>query len=145
MDFCRENKDKLPPDIPARPDLVYERWRSWSHWLGNKPVEAVEAKKEAEKRKIFYIIRMPEVPMNVLNFGTEEFGLSGMKERWERDHYHLVKFYWYNPEKAIEIKRCVDMLTTPYKEDDRQRIVPNVFEVMYYLDMLMDSVRDLNA
>jgi hypothetical protein len=151
MDWCRENKDKLPADIPARPDLVFERWRSWNHWLGNKPVQAVEAKRDAEKRKLFYIIRMPDVPMNVYTFGTEEGGISALKERWQREKFHVAKLFWFDNEKALRIRNIIETLSTSYHGTaeyharENQRIVPNIHEVIYYLEMNLDVVRDINA
>lgn len=141
MDFCKEQKDKLPADIPPRPDLVYEKWRSWNHWLGNKPKEAVEAKRDAERIKIFYIIRYNDVPGNVFTFGIEEGGISAMKERWEREKFVIIKMFWYEQAKAIVIKNIVDTLSTSYQGDERQRVTPNIFDIIWYLEMQLDIVK----
>lgn len=141
MDFCREQRDKLPDDIPPRPDLVYEKWRSWNHWLGNKPKQAVEARQEAQKIKIFYIVRYPSVPGNVYVFGIEEGGLSALKERWEREKFGIIKMYWYDQSKAVVIKNIIDTLSTSYQGDEHQRVVPNIFEIIWYVDMHLDTAR----
>lgn len=42
---------KLPDDLPTNPQLVYDKWVTWSHYLGTKvakKVEAIKAIKEAE-------------------------------------------------------------------------------------------------
>ncbi|TFG96310.1 hypothetical protein E4H12_11380, partial [Candidatus Thorarchaeota archaeon] len=84
MDWCKE-VGNLPVDIPARPDLVYDKWRSWKHWLGSKTVEAVEAKQQAQRHAVYYIVHESDVPINVFTYGTDNGGLSALKERWERE------------------------------------------------------------
>lgn len=142
LDWCRENKSQLPLDIPARPDMVYNKWTSWNHWLGNKAREAVEARQAAEKRKLFYIIRYPSVPTNVYSFGTEDAGLSGIKERWDREKFTVVRLFWFDPEQAIKVKQIIEHLSTSYQDNDRQRIVPNIFEIIYHLEMVLETARD---
>lgn len=42
---------ELPDDLPSNPKLVYDKWVTWSHYLGTKvakKVEAVKAVKEAQ-------------------------------------------------------------------------------------------------
>jgi hypothetical protein len=137
LTFCKE--DKIPEDIPARPDLVYPKWRTWNHWLGNKAVEAVEAKREAEgKNQIYYIIHEQGVPENVLTFGVEPSGASGLKERWDREQFTIVRAFWYNREEADYITNVVHQLSNSYLGEERQRIVPNYWEIIYYLEQKLD-------
>lgn len=143
MEFART--DQLPADIPARPDLVYDNWRSWNHWLGNKPTQAIEIKQEAQRSHVYFIIRDHNVPLNVLTFGIES-SLASMKQRWEREKFEIVKMFWYQPDKVEIVKKIVEALSTPYQGNDRERIVPNVWEVCYYLAMHLDTVtaKDVN-
>lgn len=143
MDWCRENKDKLPGDVPARPDLVYEKWMSWNHWLGSKPREAIEAIQEAEKKRIFYIIHYPDVPGNVMTYGTVD-GLAALKERWEHDKFTVVRLFWLDPSKTDKVQNILSTLSTPYLGDDKQRITPNVYEIIFYLEMNLETVRNAN-
>ncbi len=144
MDWCRDNKEDLPKDIPARPDLVYDRWRSWNHWLGNKPVEKVEAQQEAVKRKVFYVIREADAPAgNVFTFGTEDGGVSALKDRWEREKFTVMKLFWFDPMQSGKIKEIIDALSTPYYGEERKRIVSNIHEVLWYLEMNLEVVRTI--
>lgn len=137
MEFAKT--DQLPEDIPARPDLVYDDWRSWSHWLGNRPVEAIEIKQEAQRAQVYFIIHDPVVPLNVLTFGIES-SLASMKQRWEREKFEIVKMFWYQPDKAAIAKQIVEALSTPYQGNDRERIVPNVWEICWYLSMELQVI-----
>jgi len=141
LEYCKDNT--LPADIPARPDLVYASWKTWNHWLGNKPVEAMEAVREAQKIQIYYIIHEPGVPENVLNFGIDTIGPSSFKDRWQREHFTIVKLFWYDPAEALEVKKVVEYFSTPYLGDERQRIVPNVWEIVWYLQMRLDMINRL--
>lgn len=137
MEFAKT--DQLPADIPARPDLVYENWRSWGHWLGNRPVEAIEVKQEAIRSQVYFIVRDLEDPQNVLTYGIET-SISSMKERWQREKFDIVKLFWYQPEKAAEMNKIVAALSSPYQGFDRQRITPNVWEIVWHASMLMEPI-----
>ena len=141
MAYCKANT--LPEDIPARPDLVYAGWKTWNHWLGNRPVEALEAIKEAQKTQLYYIIHEPGTPENVLIFGADTVGPSNFKERWEREKFNIVKLFWYEKEYDNEIKNIVTSLSSPYLGEERQRICPNVWEIIWYLSLQLRVVTKL--
>lgn len=147
MTFCKEQKDKLPADIPARPDLVYDKWRSWNHWLGNKPAEAVEAKQQAQRSAIYYIIRENDVAENIFSFGVESGGISALRDKWERDKFIVVKMFWYDGTKGNVIRQIVEAFSTPYMSNEKQRITPNVFEMIWHLQVHLDTVtqKELSA
>jgi hypothetical protein len=141
MEYCRI-EDQLPKDIPARPDLVYDEWRSWGHWLGNRPVEAIQAKQEvAQKVQVFYIIHDPEhAAQNILRFGVDPAGLTSMKARWEDQQFTIVKLFWYDPAKSAIINQIVETFSRPYQGNTSERIVPNVWEIVYHLQMHLDQI-----
>lgn len=133
----------LPDDIPARPDLTYNKWVSWGHWLGNKPADAVEAKIQAvQQTSIYYIIREHGAANNVLTYGVDPYGMTHLKERWERERFEVIKMYWYQADQQDTIKRIVDHFSVPYRGDDRQRITSNVWEIIWHLDSILSTVRN---
>jgi len=102
MEYCRTHE--LPEDIPARPDLVYDGWRSWNHWLGNRPVEAIEAKMDPQKIQVFYIIHEPGTPANVFTFGVEPMGITALKQRHEQDPFTVIRLFWHDPLRYAVVK-----------------------------------------
>lgn len=136
----------LPEDIPARPELVYKDWKSWNQWLGNKPVEVVEVRREAQKLQVYYVTRTKGAPTNVLSFGIEPT-LSSMKERWERfkDEVEIVKLFWFDNAKAPLITQILDAFTTPYRGDQKERVATNVWEVLYHLQIHLNTVTPAEA
>lgn len=146
MTWCKE-PGNLPDDIPARPDIVYNKWISWNHWLGNKPVQALEAQLQAQKNAIYYIIREQHVPENVFTYGIEPQGISGIKQRWDREKFTPVKMFWYDSSKGNIIKQIVEAFSSPYMGDDRQRITPNVFELIWHMQIHLSTVttKEINA
>lgn len=145
MEWCKI-EGNLPEDIPARPDLVYENWRTWNHWLGNKPVEAVQMRQEAAKVQVYSITHEQGSPGNVLLF-TIEPNLSAIKDRWERSEgkLEIVKLFWFDPEKAQLVKQIVEALSSSYQGYDRERVVPNVWEIVYHLQMHLNTVTPKEA
>jgi hypothetical protein len=139
MEWCKQ-PGNLPEDIPARPDLVYDQWRSWNHWLGNKPVESIEAKQQAQHTVVYYIIHQGDVPLNVFTYGLESGGVSALKERWERDKFDVCKLFWYDSNKAAVVKQIVEAFSSPYLGDDRQRITPNVYELIWHLQVHLETI-----
>ena len=139
LEYAKEGK--LPKDIPVRPDLTYSNWRTWGHWLGNSSVEAIEAKKQAEiKSKVYYIIHEKGVPENVITFGVEQTGISGVKARWEREHFDIIRLFWYNNEHIDFVNQVIQYFSRPYLEWEHQRIVPNFWEIIYHLEQKFDRV-----
>jgi len=139
MEWCKI-EDNLPEDIPARPDVVYNKWISWNHWLGNKPVQAIEAQQQAQKSAVYYIIHEDGVPGNVFTFGVESAGLSAMKHRWDKDKFTIVKMFWYDSNKGNTVKQIIDAFSSSYLGDDRQRITPNVHEIVWHLQVHLDTI-----
>lgn len=134
----------LPANIPARPDLVYDGWRSWNHWLGNKVVEAMQAKQDAARVQVYYVIHDPDVPQNVLTFGVES-GINALKERWEYEKFDVIRMFWYDPSKSAILKEIVNATTTPYLGADNVRIAPNVWETVYYIATHLEEIRKVNV
>ena len=140
MEYCREHRAEMPEDIPSRPDLVYPQWRTWPYWLGNKPIEIVNAAVEARKNHIFFVIHDQDVPENVFTFGVEQGGQTALKDRWEREKFDIVRLFWFEQEQADHIKRIIDSLSTPYMDNERQRICQNVWEINYYLEVTLQRI-----
>lgn len=140
IEFCKEHRDILPDDIPCRPDLVYSGWKTWNYWLGNRPAEMLDVARQAIKSQIYYIIHERDVPENVFTFGIEPGGQSVFKERWEREHFDIVRIFWHEPEQMDQVKRIVEGLSTPYLGVDKQRICPNFWELNYYLEITLQRI-----
>jgi hypothetical protein len=130
----------LPDDIPARPDLIYSTWKTWMHWLGNRPMEALAVAKEAQKLQIYYIIHEQGVPENVFTFGVETMGQTALKERWEREKFDIVRLFWHEADKTDKIKKLVEGMSSTYLGLDKQRICPNVWEINYYLELTLQRI-----
>jgi len=138
FEWCKV-EGNLPADIPARPELVYSDWRSWNHWLGNKVTEKIEVRQEAQKVEVYYIIHEPGTPQNVLLFGTAPT-LGQMKEKWEREKFDIVKLFWHDQSKMQEITQIINAFSSIYMDWEKQRIVPNVWEIVYHLQMHLQTV-----
>lgn len=138
IEYCRVNP--LPADIPARPDLVYNGWKSWNHWLGSKPVEALEAIKEQQKVQVYYIIHEAGVPENVFTFGIDPVGPASFKDRWEREQFQIIRMFWYDSAQAEAVSKILTSLSSPYMGEDRQRICQNMWEINYYLELTLQRI-----
>jgi hypothetical protein len=138
IEFCKT--DDLPDNIPKRPELTYSDWISWPNFLGNTPSVRIEAVKETQKTQVYYITHEVGAPENVFSFGVEQLGISGMKDRYSRGNIHIMKMFWYNPEKGALIKQAVESLSTPYMGQSNQRIVPNVYQIIEILQFHLDTI-----
>ena len=138
LEYCRSGK--LVDDIPKRPELTYSDWISWGSFLGNKPSEAIVVQREAQKTQVYYITHEIGAPENVLTFGIEARGTAGMKDRYSHGNIHIVKMFWFNPEKASLIKQVVEAYSTPYMGQSNQRIVPNVYQIIEIVQYHLDTI-----
>ncbi len=138
MQWCRI-AGNLPQNIPGRPDITYPQWIGWNQWLGNKPVEILAVTQQAIRQQVYYIIHQPDVPSNVLTFGVDP-SLSFIKQRWINTKSDIIKLFWYDQSKQQSIDQIISNFSTPYLQENKTRIVPNVWEIVFYLEMLIDPV-----
>jgi len=55
--YNKMHKDgEIPDDIPSNPQLVYERWATWSHFLGSKVMKRVEAVKMIKEAEVGLLV-----------------------------------------------------------------------------------------
>lgn len=141
MQFVKQ-PGNLPDDIPARPDLSYSTWKSWKHFLGNQPQAAIEAKQEIERTAIFYIVQYSDVPSNVFAFKLERGGISAIADRQKTEKFHVVSKFWYERERSAAVKQIVDMMSSPYYGDETQRICHNVFDIIWQIQVQLETVLD---
>jgi len=147
MEFCKSPSGDKPDDIPARPDLVYDNWRSWNHWLGSKPVPALEAQREAiQNSQVYFIIRSQDVPQNVITYGVDPNGISSFKERWLKDKFDIIAMFWNDSLRSPVIKQIVEAFSSPYLGQTNQRITPNVYEIVTRLQQQLQQItpKDVN-
>lgn len=136
--YCKENKETMPKDIPARPDLIYKDWISWSHWLGNKPRQKAEAQLYAQESSTYYIFHEQIYPINVLTFSVIQGGRSAIKDKWEREKFDLIKMFKYRPEYQGVIEQILEVHSTPWYGDKYVRIVPNINQILWNLSTIME-------
>lgn len=139
IEYCRETD--LPERIPARPELVYKGWKSWSHWLGNKPSEIVAVQRELARQQVYYIIHERGMPDNVFTYGIDPNGLTNLKERWQQEHFDVVRTFWYDSTHSNEINNVINSLSSPYMGLSNQRLTPNVWNIIAYIEMKLDTIR----
>lgn len=146
MEYCRNEFNNKPQDIPSRPELVYDKWKSWNHWLGNKPVPALEVHQAAQSTQVYYIIRTKDVPQNVITYGVDPHGLSSIKSKWERDKFDILALFWNDPLRAPIIKQVVEAYSTPYLGQSNVRITFNVYEIITVLQsqLVQITAKDVN-
>lgn len=141
--WVKENEDKLPKDIPKRPDITYKKdWMSWKHWLGNSVAEKVEAQQVARSAAIYYVIRERDYEnvANVYTFGVELGGVSALKDRWQHEQFRVVKMYEFHPERVQEVEQVVKTLSSPYFDSTDARIVPNIHDLCWELVGILDPL-----
>ena len=134
--YVRENREKMPEDIPSRPDVVYDDWLSWMHWLGNRPQEKVEAARKVENESaIYYCIQENEFADKgtIFTFGIEKGGVSALKENWELTNksFRVMKMFQYDPSQMENVQNVLKAQTTPYYGSSKIRVCPNIHQVLF--------------
>lgn len=135
LDYYKENRDKVPEDIPGRPDLIYDDWLSWMHWLGNKPRQKVEAQQKVQKESaVFYIVQERDYAnqSTVFTFGINRGGVSGLKDRWELSKdFRVIKMFEYDESEMSSVYEIINTQSTPFYGMEKVRIVPNINQVIW--------------
>ena len=135
LTYCQVNRDTMPADIPSRPDLIYDDWLSWMHWLGNRPREMVEAQQKiVEESAIFYVIQESEYASQstVFTFGVEKGGISALRDNWEMSrNFKVIKMFYYDDKEMESVQRLIDRQSTAYYGASKIRIVPNINQLVW--------------
>lgn len=138
-----KGRENIPDDIPTRPDLVYDDWLSWRHFLGSQPQEKVEAQRKAiEEAVIFYVIQEQEYMDrgSVFTFGIEKGGRSGLKSRWEMVKFRVMRMFKYEEHLMEQVWQVVQHHSTPFFGAEDVRIVRNINQCMWDLESLLEIV-----
>lgn len=144
LEWVKENEDNLPEDIPKRPDITYKKhWLSWKHWLGDAVTEKVEAQQQAQSAAVYYVIRERDYQhvQNVFTFGVEDGGIAGLKDRWKHEQFQVVKMFEYRRDKAVQVEKVVNSLSTPYFGDTFVRAVPNIHDLCWELISVLEPIQ----
>ena len=145
LEWVKEHSTELlPEDIPKRPDIVYKQeWMTWKHWLGDKVAERVEAQQKARSAAIYYVIREVKYAevSNVYTLGVESHGIAALKERWEYEKFQVVKMFEFDSAKAHEVDAVIDKCSNSYFGEKYVRAVPNIHEMCWELNNVLDLVR----
>lgn len=136
LEYVNENRETFPKDIPTRPDVVYDDWLSWMHWLGNRPQEKVEAAQKIENEaSIFYCIQEKQYAdqNNIFTFGIEKGGVSALKENWELSNksFRVVKMFQHDPNVMDNVQQVISTQSTPYYGAEKVRICPNINQLLF--------------
>lgn len=121
-----------PKDIHTRPDLHFAEWKGWRAFFGLWEQQAEEAQKQISTQ-VLYIMRLPGVPANVMVFGVEDAGLSAVRDKLASARADVIALFWNEPERFGRVKDMIDRLSRPYYADERQRIVDNASQLIWYI------------
>ena len=135
LKYCTENRDTMPKDIPTRPDLVYDDWLSWMHWLGNKPRQKVEAQQQVVRSStVFYVIQEKEYAdhTTIFTFGLEKGGVSGMRDWWQlTKNFKIVQMFEYDETEMANVQQAIERNSTAYWGAEKVRIAVNINQLLY--------------
>lgn len=139
-EFCRSGEK--PKDIPARPDVYYQKsgeWFTWSEFLGTRIHHKLEyAKKE---KKFFYIGRYDDVEFpNIYVFGidTSLFNLVNDSE------FNIIKIYEYHDD--FDWIDLVERNGSQFFGNGRpnEYIIKNPGNLLYDISLDLNEVRNIN-
>lgn len=139
-EFCREGN--RPIDIPARPDVHYQRtkeWYTWTDFLGTRINHRIEYAQNS--KKYFYIGRYDDAPFhNIFVFGvdTSLYNLSTDNE------FSLMKVYDY--EDDFDWISTVERNGVRFHDNGRSNeyFIDNPGNLINEISLNLDEVLDIN-
>lgn len=138
FDYIRENG--IPDDIPSRPEVYYNQWISWPHWLGNTVSARVSATQEIAKESgVLYIIQYQGRPANVFGIGVESGGVSALKDKMKEKPFRVIKLFKY--EQGVDWKAIVAQFAKPWWENSAEFVVTNINELIFEIGGELEFVR----
>lgn len=148
-DLVRENK--LPIDIPSRPDIVYsgtpkkyetyrERsWISWKYFLAPlKKLDTIEAKIESVS-PILYVATSPSGVNGVYLINIIGGGAYELKQHLQVMGVRLVAAFYTDIE--AKHKPIIGKLNNYIYGQKDEYLIENVWEVIAELELLLEQVR----
>ena len=133
--WAKENKDKLPADIPLHPDGKYvKEWEGWGIWLGN----TVKAKVEVAKQELGLIaicsMQRLSLPGNSYSI-IESEGEGEIIDAFNRDmSLRMVKCYNL-PKQDREL--VYSLLNKHGRNNGDFWFIPNVSNLIFELDQML--------
>jgi hypothetical protein len=140
FDHCREGN--LPDDIPARPDVYYNKtgeWYTWTEFLGTRIHHRI--KYAQESKKYFFIGRYKDVPFNNIYV----FGIDNSIYNLNKDNdFVLLKVYEIDVD--YDWKGLLEKHGEPYFEKGRSNeyFIKNPGELFYEMSLDLSEVMDIN-
>lgn len=139
FEFCRTGKK--PDDIPARPDVHYQKkgeWFTWTEFLGTRIHHKIEYAQNSNK--YLYIGRYSDVPYpNVYVFGVED------------SVYNILHDYDFKVVKLYKLEPDYDWVSVIQKHGkeffekgrSNEYIITNPGDLFYDISLDLNEVRNL--
>lgn len=108
------------PDLPWRPDEVYEDWLGWGPFLGNKPLPALMT-----DTSVLYVSRRAPDPGNVYQIRIEAIGKSEVMHKALKEGFSVVRMWKYDPTLRVEVQQVIDANASMYGTD-HEYLVQNI-------------------
>jgi len=119
----------IPTDVPAHPELIYDTWVSWNHWLGNKAAARIEEQKKAiADAGYLYIVHLKGRPSNVFRIGVI-LGKAELGSYIEREGGTVIKLFKMEP--GYDWAARIAPWAASWWEDDAFYVVSNINEMVF--------------
>lgn len=127
---------ELPDNIPYNPQLVYDKWVTWSHYLGTKvakKLEAVKAVKEA-KLELLVIASYKGRPGGVYGVFVVRGGEAQLKDMMESASFIVMKKF--RLDEGYDWKAAVakhGKQWNDWQARNNEYLIPNVNQLIFDL------------
>jgi len=139
-EYCRtENK---PADIPARPDVYYQRtgeWYTWSEFLGTRIHHKIEYAQT--KEKYFFIGRYKDSTYpNIYVFGVDTSMFNIIKD----SEFNIIKLYNFEPD--FDWVEVVERHGERFFDNNRSNeyLIKNPGDLFYEISLKLNEIRQLD-
>lgn len=138
LDYCRSGKK--PKDVPARPDIVYQKskeWFTWREFLGYNVAERIVS--NVESNHIMFILKAPNRPSNVFNIGSTNGGTSAVFHIQNEYKYQIVAMFAHDGK--FDINSFITRFAAPFWDGNQgEYVVFNLAELMNALSEQLNQV-----
>ncbi len=132
--WCRNNGDKLPFDIPRRPDRVYDEWSGWKVWLGVSLQEKLLAAKQ--NVAVLALAYNSGMAKNYVEFIVVEEGFSRLKEIAAERQIEVFKVFVWEKELGDQVRLLCDHMGS--SQGGNVWLIQNVNSLVFELSMILE-------